>query len=138
MNMKNRNKKETNIHTSIRKKRKNKKYSVRLKFDKVDWEKVEKIYDADRKLILKNWQIHKNLSPRTKDILKLLAGGAIIGLSFVFPTLPMAVAPFIIDSNKYNRRGINHILTRLDRQKLIKIVEENENTIVRITRRKDE
>lgn len=118
---------------SIHNKKKNRKYSVQLKFDKVDWGKVEKIYDIDKKTILRNWQIHKNLSPRTKDILKLLAGGAIIGLSFVFPTLPMAIAPFIIDSNKYNRRDINHILTRLNRQKLVEIIEENGNTVVKIT-----
>lgn len=109
------------------------KYSAKLELEKIDWDKTEKIFTDDKRTYLRTWEKDKKRNPQTKEILTILAGGAIIGLSFVFPTLPVALAPLLIDSNKYNHRGMNHIVNRLSQQKLVKIEYDGDQTIVRIT-----
>lgn len=111
------------------------KYSVKLELEKIDWDKTEKIFTNDKRDYLETLEKDKKRNPQTKEILTILAGGAIIGLSFVFPALPVALVPFFIDSNKYNRRGINHVIKRLNQQKLVEIVEEGNQAFVRITQK---
>lgn len=109
------------------------KYRLPLKLTSVDWQKVEKIFSADEKVLPKKLNKTKDNDARAKEILKLLAAGAVIALSFIVPSAPMALAPFLIDPNKYNKKRFNQTIGRLHRQKLIKISEESGQTVVRIT-----
>ena len=54
-------------------------------------------------------------------------------MSFVIPVAPMALAPFVVDSNKYNKKRFNQIIGRLNKQKLIEMSEEGGQTVVKIT-----
>ncbi len=109
------------------------KYGLPLQLTKIDWQKVEKIFSVDEKAVLKKLNKTENNDVRTREILKLLAAGAVIALSFVIPVAPMALAPFVVDSNKYNKKRFNQIIGRLNKQKLIEISEESGQTVVKIT-----
>ena len=109
------------------------KYGLPLQLTKIDWQKVEKIFSVDEKAELKKLNKTENNDVKTREILKLLAAGAVIALSFVIPVAPMALAPFVIDSNKYNRKRFNQTIGRLNTQKLIEISEESGQTVVKIT-----
>jgi len=113
--------------------KKNKKFSRAADYTKVNWEKVDKILSSDRELLLAKLQREKANTTRTKEVLRLLATGAVIGMSFVMPTLPMAIAPFIIDRNENRIPRFGQTIRDLHRQKLVEIVHEGDTTIVRIT-----
>lgn len=110
------------------------KFTTQLELAQVNWEKMEKVFVADRDSFIKRIKKGKIINPHTKEILTLLAGGAVFGLSIVFPALPMALSPFIIDKNKFNNRYYNQTMKRLEKQKLVEIVYEGDQTIVRITK----
>lgn len=114
--------------------KKNKKFGRVADYSKVDWEKVDKILSGDRELLLAKLQRDKANTTRTKEVLRLLATGAVIGMSFLMPTLPMVVAPFIIDRKKYRIPRFGQTVSDLSRQKLVEIVHEDDSTIVRITK----
>ena len=109
------------------------KYNVPLHFEKINWDKVEKIFLSHKSLILKHWKQEKKHNPQTRETLALLGGGAVFALSLVIPALPMALAPFIIDTHKYNYPRLNQTIKRLKKQKLVEIMEENNQTLVKIT-----
>lgn len=130
--MKNRNKfKQKSLKSEPRKF--TPKYGTELNLDKVAWEKVEKIFTNERLLLTKKLNSEKGRYPSTKEILKLLAGGAIFGLSLAIPTLPMALAPFVMDRNNYNRSFFDQTINRLKKQKLVRIDYEDGQPVVRIT-----
>jgi hypothetical protein len=110
-----------------------KKVKRSLYLEKVDWGKVEKIFATDKSLLLKALKENKKHFPYTKDILKLLAAGAIIGLSLYFPTLPAILAPFIVDGKKFKRYRLNQTIKRLEKQKLVKIAYQDDQVLVKIT-----
>lgn len=114
-------------------KKQQKKYTVPLQLEKINWEKVENIFSSDRSLILRKWDKEKIRNPGTKEILGLLAGGAVISLSLFIPTAPLIAAPFILNRDKYNGWWMNRQIGRLREQKLVKIDYTNEQTVVRIT-----
>jgi len=114
--------------------KKNKKFSRMADYSKVNWEKVDKILGHDREILLTKLQREKANTTKTKEILRILATGAVIGMSFLIPTLPMAIAPFIIDRKKYRITRFGQTIGDLRRQKLIEIVNEKKYTVVRITR----
>lgn len=111
----------------------NLKFTTRLELSKVNWEKIEKIFATDTNLIKKVLAKDEERNPHVAEILKLLAGGSIIALSLVFPTLPMALAPLILKNKSYNQALFNQTIKRLERQKLVEIFIEGEHTLVRIT-----
>lgn len=113
--------------------KKTSRYGLTLQLRNVNWDKVEKIFANDRKYIVNLLNKKEKNIPHSTEILKLLTGGAVIGLSFLIPALPMALAPFIVDSNRYNRGQFNQAIKRLKKQKLVKIVEKDGQTLVRIT-----
>ena len=109
------------------------KSSPSLDLQHVDWDKVEKIFAPDKKLILDQLKNKKQRYPATGELLKLLGAGMIIGLSFAFPALPMAIAPFVVDSRKYQGYRLHQSLNRLQKQKLVEIIKKSGQTLVRIT-----
>lgn len=103
-----------------------------INLNKVDWEKVNKIFTPEKKAILEILKEESNRYPYVKEILLLLAAGSILGLSVLFPTFPMILAPFL-PWNKYNRGRFKQTINRLKTQKLVEIIEENGEQIVKIT-----
>lgn len=108
------------------------KFSVQLNFEKIDWQLVDRIYAADRTMILKQLDGDSQLKPNIKFILKLLAAGSIIGISTVFPAFPMIAAP-IIGANKFNRSVLGQTIKRLEKQKLVEIIYPDGHPLVKIT-----
>lgn len=113
------------------------KHHIDPSFEKIDWEKVQHIFDEDRDFIFR--QLDKvgdnSRDPQTKEILKLLAAGAVIGLSVFIPVAPMVLAPFFVKSKKYKGYRLRQSLHRMDKQKYVEIVEKEGQTVVRITDR---
>lgn len=128
--MKSKTKKITRKKKTVKK---NIKFSVKLQLENINWGKVEKIFFADRKLLQKQLDREEKRKAHLKEILTVLAGGAVIGLSLVFPTAPMILAPFVLDREKYDQSTFNRAVDRLKKQKLVEIVEEEGQTLVRIT-----
>lgn len=114
-------------------KKRTKKFGIKLELSKVNWDKVGKIFASDIKFLKKRLEKQEEVKSSSKELLLLLAGGGIFALSLVFPTLPMALAPFIIDRNKYKQGLFNRNIKRLKKQKLVEIVYEGEQTLVKIT-----
>ncbi len=112
--------------------KKKSKFSVKLQLENVHWGKVEKIFFADRKLLQKQLESQEKRKARVKEILAVLAGGAVIGISLIVPTAPMILAPFI-GRNRYDQSTFNRVVDRLKKQRLVEITEENGQTLVRIT-----
>lgn len=118
-----------------RKKAKSGKKTALVHLDKIDWTKTEKLFETDKKLLIQSQAKDKDNKryPHAKEILVLLAGGLMLGLLVFLPTLPMALAPFILDSKKYQKKRLNQTINRLKKQKLVKIVEKSGQIIVKIT-----
>lgn len=74
-----------------------------------------------------------------KDILKLVGAGAFLAASLAFPTLPMAIKPFLKNPEEYeawkrfNIPYLKRTLQRLEEQKLVEISEEKNVQVVKIT-----
>jgi len=117
-------------------KKRNAKYSVPLRYKEVNWEKVESIFQNDRVFLAHktDWS-HQGKAFTTKDFLKLLAAGTVFALALtVAPTIPLAIAPFLEDPREYNRKHWRQSIDRLRRQKLVEIVYEGDQTVVKITK----
>lgn len=120
---------------AIKKRSKNRtpKFGTKLELSKVNWKKAEKIFATDVKIIKKVLASDEERNPSVGEVLRVLAGGSIFVLSLVFPTLPMALAPFILDHKNYNQSLFNQTIKRLEKQKLVEIFTEGDQTLVRIT-----
>ena len=106
-----------------------------IKTDKIDWDKAKKIFESDYDYFRK---IHEkspkhSIDPRTKDILIILAAGALVGLTIAFPAFPMAISPFFVYGNKYKKFRLNQIINRMSKRKLVKIKEIEGQKVVEIT-----
>lgn len=85
------------------------------------------------------------IDPRVKDVLKLLGAGVFLAGCYVFPTLPMAVAPIVREIErkereerlkkweKFNPWRLRQIVKRLREQKMVEIVEKDGETVVVLT-----
>lgn len=112
---------------------KNSKFSVKLELQNIHWEKVEKMFFSDRSLLQKKLSNEESKKTHVKEILYLLAGGAVFGLSLMIPTAPMVLAPFILDRKRFDQSTFNQTIDRFKKQKLVEIVEESGQTLVKIT-----
>lgn len=117
---------------SLKKVKKQKKYSLNLSLNQIKWEKMEKVFSLDRNIFLKKIKKDDDNKPDAKELLKILAAGSIIVLSFAVPTLPLALSPFI-SSKRFDQSRFNQIFHRLKKQKLVKVVYEKGIPTVRIT-----
>lgn len=115
---------------STRKKRVGK-YAIAVQLDNVSWDKVERIFNRDKRLLLKEHKENDRLS--SKEILTILASGAVIALAFVIPAAPLALAPFILDGSKYKGWRLRESVKRLRKQKLVEIVYKDGEPLVKIT-----
>lgn len=103
-----------------------------INLNKIDWEKVERIFAPEKKEILAILKEESNRYPYIKEILLLLAAGSVLGLSALFPIFPMILAPFL-PWNKYNKGRFKQTINRLKTQKLVEIIEEHGEQVVKIT-----
>ncbi len=103
-----------------------------INLKKIDWEKVNKIFAPEKKAILEILEEESNRYPHVKEILLLLAAGSVLSLSVLFPTFPMILTPFLSWS-KYNKGRFKQTVNRLKAKKLVEIIEENGEQVVKIT-----
>src|SRR3989338_5983857 len=87
------------------KKFRSKKYSLEIDLKHINWDKAEKIFSAEKSILLSDK--HKSLEKivGSKEILKLLAAGGVIALSVAFPTLPMIITPFLSNGSWRQRQS---------------------------------
>ena len=124
------------VHGKLKfvKRKKSQKFSRVSNYSNVNWEKVEKILSSDKDELILRLEKERINSTRTKELLRILATGAVIGMSFVMPTLPMAIAPFVLKRKNYYLPRFNQTIKRLKRQKLVEIIHEDDATLVKITK----
>ncbi len=73
-------------------------------------------------------------------VLKLVGAGAFIAASFAFPTLPMALKPFLNTNRqdtkewkRFNLRYLKRTLARLEQEKLVEISREDGAEVITLT-----
>lgn len=99
----------------------------------IDWEKAEKLFAKDKILFSKIRNDKGKIYPAANEILKILAAGAVIGLSFAFPALSVAIAPFFIDGHKYQYHRLTQTVSRLRKQKMVTVSHKNGMILVKIS-----
>lgn len=119
----------------LKKKRKLMPIEEKLALKDVNWEKVAKIFEPEKKTILELLKREVDRYPYTREVLYLLAAGALLGGTILFPCLPKIVAPLLGEWNGYQRGRLNQTLKRLKRQKLVEIEEKDGEQIVKITQK---
>ena len=124
-------KRKKNIRSLRRKKSSRRRRVVTLAH--VDWEKIAHIFGPDKKIILQRLAKENNQFLSTKDLLKLLAAGMIIGLTVAFPTAPLALAPLFIDRRKFQGYRFNQTVKRLKKQKMVEFVMQEGRMVLKIT-----
>ena len=81
------------------------------------------------------------IDPKVKEILILLGAGTFLAASIVMPNLPMLVKPFLDEKRKreenewkkFNTWRLKQILKRMHQQKLVEIVERDNEQLVKIS-----
>lgn len=124
------NKKE---ERKIQKKRRALPYQRKLNLREVDWEKIAKIFEPEKETILQKIKNEVDRYPYVKEILYLLSGGAVLAGFFVAPGLAGLAAEYK-KLKIYERRRLKETIKRLKKQKLVDLVEENGEEVVRITK----
>lgn len=120
--------------TRIKRKRRIIPLESKLALKDVDWEKVAKIFEPEKKTILDALRKEINRYPRSREVLYLLGAGVLLGGTILFPGLPQIVAPLVGGWEGYRRGRLSQTVKRFKKQKLVKIEEENGEQIVRITK----
>ena len=97
--------------------------------------------EADNKLP------NTKIDPKVKDVLLLLAGGTFIAASLIFPGLPIIAKEALKVYNshkrekrqkewkKYNTWRLRQVIKRLQKQKLVEIINVDEQLVVKISDR---
>ena len=127
---KQKNKKE---ERRIQKKRRTSPYQRKLNLKEVDWERIAKIFEPEKETILQKIKNEVDRYPYVKEILYLLAGGAVLAGFFVTPRLAGLAAEYK-KLKIYERRRLKETIKRLKKQKLVEIIERGGERIVRITK----
>lgn len=69
----------------------------------------------------------------TKEVLKVIAVGAILIGSLAIPTLPIAAGAVVKIWKKVNKKDLGRILKRLEKQQMISIKKTDQNMVIEIT-----
>lgn len=104
-----------------------------MKNKDVDWEKAYKIFYNDKKDILHALRRGAERYPYVKELLLILAAGTLISAAIVLPGLPKALGLFGWDGRGYKRYRLGQTLRRLQKQKLVEVVETTDGPVVKIT-----
>lgn len=87
-------------------------------------------------MIKLNLMMEVGESPKAKEIVLLLAAGALISASIIMPGLPLAVKPFLPKKEwwkKYNQRKLKQTIKRFQKAGLISTKVENGEVVLRLT-----
>lgn len=116
---------------------KKKKQEVWERWDlsKIDWEKMAPIFEPEKKNILDQLRQKGERYPQIKELLYLLAGGVFFSASLIMPGLPRLIGSFSEDWEGYQKKRLSQNLKRLKKQKLVKIYQEGEYQVVKITQK---
>lgn len=79
------------------------------------------------------------MNPKVKDILKVLGISGLIATSILFPTLPLALSPFLKKQQRkwghFNKRRLKAALKRMQKSGIIEESEQEGEIIFKITER---
>ncbi len=100
--------------------------------DKIDWEKASKIFQEDKESLLEQLEKEGEKHPHVRDILLILAAGTVISAALLMPGIG------ILTKGSWNGKGykkyrLKQMLKRLNKQKIVEVVETKEGQVVRIT-----
>lgn len=101
--------------------------------ENVDWEKANKIFQKDKESILKLLEKETNRHPRVKEILTILAAGTAISAVFLMPGLARILPQEGWNADGYKKHRLKQSLKRLQKQKIVDIVETKDGPVVKIT-----
>ncbi len=77
----------------------------------------------------------KNLLPKAKTLLHILAAAGAIGMIFAFPGAAPAIGSLVVGKNKFGRWQTKRVVNQLYRRKYINIIYNDDNTVtVKITK----
>lgn len=73
------------------------------------------------------------MKPSSRDVLKIIGIGGIIGISMIAPTAPAAFNFISKEWKKYRRRDLGHIVRRFIKQEVVSISENNDKQVIMLT-----
>ncbi len=101
----------------------------------IDWEKAQKIFQKEKETILATLKRGVDKYPYSREILAILASGAIISAAFIVPGLAKTFSQSVGVGKGYSKKRLKQTLKRLHKQKAIEVVETNDGQVVRITQK---
>jgi DNA-binding transcriptional ArsR family regulator len=119
----------------VKVKKKRREVWERWDLGKIDWEKVRPIFKPEKKNILDQLRQQGERYPQIRELLYLLAAGAFFSASLIMPGLPRLIGSFSEDWSGYQKKRLSQNLKRLKKQKLVKIYQEGEYQVVKITQK---
>jgi len=100
-------------------------------YAKIDWEKASVLFQKPIKQ-----KLDKQKIPPVKDILRILAIAGVVGLVFAFPGAAPAIGALFLGDKSYNRWGSKKVISKLERQKYVKVKEREDGSVtVTITKK---
>lgn len=93
-----------------------KKYIQKNIYANIDWGKAKSLFQRPL-----GSRESKSGTLQVRDVLKVLAMAAGIGMVFIFPGAAPALGSLILGKRNYNRWEVKRILTRLKKQKYLRI-----------------
>ncbi len=99
----------------------------------VEWNKAYKIFYSDKEAILADLKREVNRYPYLKEILVILAAGTLISAALVMPDIAKLINPRIWRGEGYRKDRLRQTLKRLQKKKLIEVVETKDGQVVKIT-----
>lgn len=108
--------------------------SKNISLENIDWEKVRKIFKSDRDTILDRLTREINRYPYAKEILLLLAGGALISGALLMPGLHRLIPSSHWQGRGYKKYRLKQTLKRLHKQKIVEVLETKDGYVVKITK----
>ena len=101
--------------------------------EKIDWDKAYKIFYSDKENLLNLLNREVDRYPYVKEILLILAAGTLISAALLMPGLGKILNPGIWDGKGYRKNRLRQVLKRLERKKIVEVVETKDGPVVRIT-----
>lgn len=111
---------------------------IHLYWNKVDWQRAERIFKNDRDDILASLKREIKRYPYAEEILRILAAGSFVSASLIFPNFPRLFksrSRKIWNGKGYDSSRLKQTLKRLRNQKEVKVAETKEGYVVKITQK---
>ncbi len=102
--------------------------------EKIDWNKAYKIFYSDKENLLNLLNREVDRYPYVKEILLILAAGTLISAALLMPGLGKILNSGIWDGKGYRKNRLRQVLKRLERKKIVEVVETKDGPVIRITK----